>query len=232
MVRNRHSPAAEREEVVDGDVFRLAAGLTLTLGVAAACWVVALRQMNGMDMGVASRLGSFAFFIGVWVAMMAAMMLPGAGPAVVTRVRESRRLHTAPMFLVSYLAIWTLFGVVVYEIDRPHGTAVAGVVAIAAGVYELTPLKRRCRERCQDGVRSGLGFGVCCVGSSVGLMALLVAVGVMSVTWMVVIGAVVVAQKLVRPRAGIDVLLAMALIGLGVAILVAPDSIPGLMPSM
>ena len=57
-----------------------AAVLTVTLGLAAACWVVAVRQMNGMDMGVATRLGSFAFFIAVWVPMMAAMMLPGAAP--------------------------------------------------------------------------------------------------------------------------------------------------------
>ena len=42
-----------------------AAVLTVTLGLAAACWVVAVRQMSGMDMGVATRLGSFAFFIAV-----------------------------------------------------------------------------------------------------------------------------------------------------------------------
>jgi hypothetical protein len=44
-----------------------AAALTATLGLAAASWVVAIRQMNGMDMGVATRLGSFAFFVGLWV---------------------------------------------------------------------------------------------------------------------------------------------------------------------
>ena len=44
-----------------------AAALTATLGLAAASWVVAVRQMTGMDMGVATRLGSFAFFAGVWV---------------------------------------------------------------------------------------------------------------------------------------------------------------------
>ena len=40
-----------------------AAVLTATLGLAAVSWVVAVRQMNGMDMGVATRLGSFAFFV-------------------------------------------------------------------------------------------------------------------------------------------------------------------------
>ena len=59
-----------------------AAALALTLGLAAVSWVAAVRQMSGMDMGVATRPGSFAFFAGAWVTMMAAMMLPGAAPMV------------------------------------------------------------------------------------------------------------------------------------------------------
>src|SRR5262249_35908464 len=52
--------------------------LAATLALAAACWVVVIRQMSGMDMGVATRLGSFVSFAVLWVPMMAAMMLPGA----------------------------------------------------------------------------------------------------------------------------------------------------------
>ena len=59
--------------------------LTGTLGLAAACWIIAVWQMHGMDMGTATQLGSFGAFIAVWVAMMAAMMLPGAAPAVLRR---------------------------------------------------------------------------------------------------------------------------------------------------
>src|ERR1700716_2744715 len=58
-----------------------AAALAAALGLAAASWVVAVRQMNGMDMGAQTRLGSFGFFAAVWVWMMAAMMLPGAASA-------------------------------------------------------------------------------------------------------------------------------------------------------
>src|SRR6266542_2388711 len=65
--------------------------LTATLGLAAAAWVVAVRQMTGMDMGVATELGSFGFFAAAWVSMMAAMMLPGAGGAAVPG-RLPRRL--------------------------------------------------------------------------------------------------------------------------------------------
>jgi predicted metal-binding membrane protein len=201
------------------------------LGVAAGCWMIALHQMKGMDMGVATTLGSFSFFVVAWVAMMAAMMLPGALPAVLRHTRERRRTAAAPVFAASYLALWTLVGLLVYAAYRPHGTAVAGVLTIAVGLYELTPLKRGCRWRCRT-TSSALGFGMNCVGTSGGLMLLFLAVGAMSITWMCIVAVLVLAQKLLRPRTAIDVPVALAILGLGLAILVAPASIPGLMPPM
>ncbi|HEY2044114.1 MAG TPA: DUF2182 domain-containing protein [Jatrophihabitans sp.] len=208
------------------------AALTVTLGIAAASWVVAVRQMSGMDMGVATQLGSFGFFVVLWVLMMAAMMLPGAVPAVLRRAHASRQVAAVPLFVGSYLAVWTLVGLAVFALYRPHGTVAAGVVAIAAGVYELTPLKQRCRQRCRDSVGSGLEFGLYCVGSSIGLMLILVGLSVMSVAWMAIIAVLVVAQKLLPRKAALDVPLALAIIGLGVLIIVAPSIIPGLMPAM
>src|ERR1700675_3090885 len=108
MLLNNNEVAIARTSARAGAT---AVALTATLGLAAASWVVAVRQMDGMDMGVATRLGSFAFFVALWVTMMAAMMLPGAAPA-------------------------------------------AGALVIAAGVYELTRLKRDCRRRCRESVRS------------------------------------------------------------------------------
>jgi predicted metal-binding membrane protein len=188
--------------------------------------------MNGMDMGVATRLGSFSFFVAVWVSMMAAMMLPGAAPAVFRRAHVGGRVRAVPLFVGSYLAVWTLVGIAVYAAYRPHGSLAAGAVAIAAGVYELTPLKQHARRRCRDSIRSGFEFGLSCVGSSIGLMLVLVALGVMSVTWMCVIAALVLAQKLLPAKAVIDVPLALAIIGLGIVIVVAPSSVPGLTPPM
>jgi predicted metal-binding membrane protein len=209
-----------------------AAALAATLGLAAAFWIVTLRQMNGMDMGVGTRLGSFEFFVGMWVAMMAAMMLPGAAPAVVRRAQADGRLRTVPLFLGLYLAVWTLFGVVVYALYRPHGSFAAGAIVIAAGVYEFTRFKQECRRRCRETVASGFEFGLYCVGSSIGLMLMLVGLGVMSVTWMSLIAVLVLAQKLLPPRAAIDVPLALAIIALGILIVVAPSSVPGLTPLM
>jgi predicted metal-binding membrane protein len=210
-----------------------AAALTMTLGLAAACWVIAVWQMNGMDMGTATQLGSFGFFIAVWVAMMAAMMLPGAVPAVLGRARaRAGGARAVPLFAGSYLAVWALAGVAVYAAYRPHGTLAAGAVVIAAAVYEVTPLKRHFRRRCREATGSGLTFGLCCAGSSLGLMAMMVALGVMSITWMAVTAALVLAQKLLPARTAIDLPLALAIAGLGVLIVVTPSLVPGISPPM
>ena len=74
-----------------------------TLGVAAVAWVVTLRQMNGMDMGGATELGSLVSFLALWVPMMAAMMLPGRfrrsrdsfGPGVMRSWRRCSRARTS-----------------------------------------------------------------------------------------------------------------------------------------
>jgi len=221
-----------RDRAVVGSTAVTPVALIVTLPIACASWVVAVRRMSGMDMGVATPLGSFEFFVIVWVSMMAAMMLPGAVPAVVRRTRETGRMRAAPLFVGSYLAVWIVVGLAVYALYRPHSSIVAGAVAIAAGLYELTPLKQHCRRLCRVSVGSGVQFGLYCVGSSIGLMLILVAVSVMNIGWMLVIAALVVAQKLLPARAAFDVALALAIIGLGVLIIIAPTSVPGVMPAM
>src|SRR5881394_2165902 len=208
------------------------AALAATLGLAAAAWVVTVRQMHGMDMGVATQLGSFGFFVALWSVMMAAMMLPGLVPAVVRRGRCTGPVRAVVPFVASYLVVWTLVGALLYALYRPHGTTTAGLVVIATGLYELTRLKQHCRRCCRARTRSGLEFGLYCVGSSIGLMVMLVALGVMSVTWMLAIAALVFVQKLLPARAAVDVPLALAIIALGIVIMAAPGAVPGITPSM
>src|SRR5262245_37841738 len=78
-----------------------AIAVATTLMLAAACWVVVIRQPQGMDMGVATELGSFSSFIGYWVPMMTAMMLPGATPAI----SRLARVQSMPLFVGSYLSV-------------------------------------------------------------------------------------------------------------------------------
>jgi predicted metal-binding membrane protein len=228
-------PAAETPATRPAAILRpgsTVAVLTTTLGLAAASWVVAVWQMRGMDMGAATELGSFRSFAALWVSMMAAMMLPGAAPAIVRYVHASGRVLALPSFVGCYLTAWALVGLAAYGVYRPHGWLAAAAVVIAAGVYELTPLKRHFRRRCRKSARSGIEFGLCCVGSSIGLMLMLLALGVMSITWMSVIAVIVLAQKLLPARAAVDVPLALAIVGLGIWIALAPSSVPGLMPLM
>jgi len=151
---------------------------------------------------------------------------------VLRLTQGSGGVRAVPLFIGSYLAIWALLGIAVYALYRPHGYVAAGVVVIAAGVYELTPVKRHFRRRCRDTVRSGFGFGLCCAGSSIGLMLMLLALGAMSLIWMSVVAVLVLAQKLLPPKAAVDVPLALAILGFGIWIVLAPSSVPGLVPAM
>jgi predicted metal-binding membrane protein len=140
-------------------------------------------------------------------ATMAAMMLPSAVPAALRCGRPS----AAAWLAVSYVALWAAVGLAVVAL-----VPMSAAVVIAAGLYELTPLKRACRRRCREHVRSGLELGLYCVGSSLGLMAAFVALGAMGIEWMAVAAVAVLAQKLVPPVAAIDVPVAVGIIVLGV----------------
>jgi predicted metal-binding membrane protein len=146
------------------------------------------------------------------------MMGPSAVPAIARRARERDGMLAAPLFAGSYLGIWAVVALVMWLLYRPPGAATAGALVVGAGLYELTPLKRECRRRCRQRVRSGLRFGIYCLGSSIGLMLVLVAVDVMSVALMIAIAVVVLAQKLLAPHPAVDVPLALAIVAAGVAI--------------
>jgi predicted metal-binding membrane protein len=191
------------------------------LGIAAVSWAIAVQRMDGMDMGSATELGSLGFFVAAWVPMMAAMMLPSATPAVLRHAGADPRALAAPLFAASYLAIWVVVGLAVYPLYEPHDGVAAGVLTIVAGLYELTSIKRASRRRCRETVGSGLELGLYCVGSSIGLMVLLLALGAMSVAWMAVVAALVVGQKLLPPNTWIDVPVAIAIVALGIGYVVA-----------
>jgi hypothetical protein len=220
------------DRLIGAGTAEMATVLTATLALSAACWGIAAWLMGGMDMGVATRPGSFWFFAAAWVTMMAAMMLPGAAPAVARHARARGRMLAALLFAASYLAVWTLVGIAVYALDWPHGSVAAGVLVIAAGIYELTPVKRGFRRRCREDAGSGLRFGLCCVGSSIALMGIQVVLGLMSLFWMAVIAVVACVQKLLPAKAAIDVPLALAIAGFGLVIVMAPSRVPGLTPPM
>ena len=104
-------------------------------------------------------------FIGAWVVMMTAMMLPSAAPLVLLyRVAgaDSRAVNTVPL-VAGYLLVWAAFGAIVYAAQQSLGAvihasptlgearpyAAAGILAIA-GVYQFTPLKKACLRKCRS----------------------------------------------------------------------------------
>jgi predicted metal-binding membrane protein len=128
-----------------------------------------------------------------WAPMMAAMMLPGAAPAIARRAHAG--ILAAPLFAGSYLAVWSAAGLAIYALYTPPAPVVAAALVAAAGVYELTPAARACRRRCRAERRSGARFGGWCVGSSLAPMAVLVAVNPMSLPLMCAVGAIAFIQK-------------------------------------
>lgn len=179
-------------------------------------------------MGRVDGFGAAPSFAAAWLAMMAAMMLPSALPALAS----ARRRWLAST--VTYLAIWELAGVVAYVAGRAlfahASTAELGIAFAAAGGYELSPLKRSCLARCRAAATTAGGstgrYGWDCVGCSAGLMLALVAVGAMSLAWMVAIAAVLVVQKAtaIGPRA--PTATGMLLLALGAWAVLAASSVP------
>jgi predicted metal-binding membrane protein len=218
----------------------------LLFGAAAIAWIVTVERMDGMDAGPGTDLGPFGWYVGVWVTMTAAMMLPSEARATLVTARLRRGLPTL-LFLAGYLAVWTVYGLAAYGLFRlvtsfdtgwlawdEGGPYVTGAVIVAAGLYELTPLKRLCLRRCRsphlDGpaFRSGLRNGLHCVGCSGGLMAVLFALGVMSILWMVVVAGVIFAEKVLPQGLRLTLPVAIALLAFGIWVAFSPSTVPGL----
>jgi predicted metal-binding membrane protein len=216
------------------------------LAGAVAAWAVTVDRMRGMDAGPGTDLGGLGWYLGIWLTMTAAMMLPSAAPAARQVARLSRRVPTL-LFAAGYLAVWTGYGLLAYGVFRllisfdigwlgwdRGGPYVAGGAIVAAGFYELTPLKRLSLRRCRSALhagtpfRSGLAHGVDCVGCSGALMAVLFVLGVMSLFWMAVVAVAIFAEKVLPRGPRLAPVCAVALVALGIWVGVSPASVPGL----
>jgi predicted metal-binding membrane protein len=218
----------------------------LLFGGAAVAWAITVERMRGMDAGPGTDLGGLGWYLGIWVTMTAAMMLPSAAPAARYFARVARRIPTI-LFVAGYLAVWTGYGLAAYGLFRfvtsldlswlawdEGGPYVAGAVIVAAGIYELTPLKRLSLSRCRSpqhsagALRGGLAHGLDCVGCSWALMAVLFVLGVMSLFWMAVVAAVIFVEKVLLQGPRLSRVFALALVTLGIWVAGAPASVPGL----
>jgi predicted metal-binding membrane protein len=240
-------PAAMRAEL------GLVAALLAAAGLA---WWSTADRMAGMDAGPGTALGSVGWFTGVWVTMMAAMMLPSLAPSAAAFTALVRReLSRVLLFACGYLLVWSVAGIGAYGLFELGKSLFAGSLAwhsggrwLAAGIlafsalYQLTPLKRASLSRCRSPLRfldgswqntrrgalaMGLRNGGWCLGCSWALMAALFALGVMSLTWMGLIAVLVALEKVGPWVRGARLATAAVLVLLAAAILAAPHDVPG-----
>jgi predicted metal-binding membrane protein len=172
-----------------------------------------------------------------------------------SRAAVARTVSTS-LFVAGYLVSWTVFGLAAYAaftsvrslsigaLNWSHdGRYIAGAVLVAAAVYQLTPAKDACLRRCRgpldfvlehwrDGqlgaLRMGAIHGAWCVGCCWMLMAALFALGLMSITWMIVVAAAIAAEKLLPSPKTTNRAIAAVLAALGIAVIASPGNVPGL----
>lgn len=191
----------------------------------AAQWLMpAMMHWGATDLGLVFLM---------WAVMMAAMMLPSALPMVQMYARsaegqgEYRNGRLTGAFVGGYLAVWTAFsaaatlaqwGLLELRLITPMmesaSNGLSGTLLVAAGLYQFTPLKHACLNKCRTPLGfllsewrpgpggafvMGLRHGTYCTGCCVMLMLLLFVLGVMNLLWILVLTLVVLTEKLLPP---------------------------------
>lgn len=219
-------------------------------GLTVLSWTYVATAMGGPGLHHGLQLG---YLLSMWVVMMAGMMLPSAAPMVVSFNRLTRGHGGGPertaVFVAGYLVVWVAVsaagGALEWELRRAAlvsaggvlgAPVLAGAVLLAAGAYQLAPLKNACLRRCRTplaflmtewrpgsrgALSMGLRHGVECVGCCWGIMALLFVVGVMGLLWMAGLTLLVLVEKTVPGGDRVGRLAGIALIGWGAWTIVA-----------
>ncbi len=231
-------------------------------------WIVTIFHSHSMDsqmsmemgMGDQSMIFGASLFLVMWVVMMIAMMFPAVVPMVLifSKVHENRKVRnegTTPtwVFVSGYLLVWAFFGALAYLADtvvghlamsfpilKTYSPVIGGVVLVAAGLYQLTPLKNACLTHCRSplhfimhrwregytgALTMGVSHGVYCLGCCWGLMLVLFVVGLMNLSWMGILTLVIFVEKISKHGIIISKLVGGFLIILGVVMAIQPDVI-------
>lgn len=174
-------------------------------------------------------LAPAVLYVGGWLLMCAAMMLPTTFPLLeifrrLTARRPDRR-WLMTLVVTGYLGAWSSFGVLAHAVDLGlealaerslwltlNGWVLGAIVLAIAGLFQFSSLKYRCLDKCRTPLSfvlaywrgsqasSGallLGFhhGLYCVGCCWALMLLMFVVGTGNVGWMLLLGAIMAAEK-------------------------------------
>jgi len=210
------------------------------VGVVALSWLylvwhtsMDMQAVSDMAMPMAPMRWSFGYFaliVTMWVVMMAAMMLPSATPVILLYAAITRRRRqqgaaapAAGLFALGYVVVWATFGILAatlqWGLDQAlllsplmatTSVAIAGLVLVAAGLYQWTPLKQACLRQCRSPVdfllvhwragrrgalAMGIRHGLFCLGCCWLLMLLLFVGGVMNLLWIAGLTLFVLIEK-------------------------------------
>ena len=218
-------------------------------------------RQDGYDDGVVNMGMRALVFLALWVIMMAAMMFPTAAPVILTfhKVQADKRENgdafvSIWVFIAAYILVWTLAGVVAYvgalaieaiaaraALSSATTARIGGSVLVAAGIYQLTPLKHLCLSKCRTPVtsimtpwragtagalRMGLLHGAYCLGCCWPLFVILFPLGIMNVGAMAAVTLIIFAEKtLPWPRLARRAA-AFALVVYGALVIASPQLLP------
>ena len=239
--------------------------LGLLLALAAAAWAALPWQGAGAEMDMAMDSPTMGLraplFLAIWVIMMVAMMFPTAAPMIVTfhKVQAGKRQRgeafvSTWIFVAAYLLVWGLSGVAAYvgalaadavaartALSPATAARVGGIVLVAAGLYQLTPLKDLCLSKCRtpitfimtswrDGawgaLRMGLLHGAYCLGCCWLLFVILFPLGIMNIAAMAGITLVIFVEKTLPWGRVVARATAAALVVYGVVVIAVPQFLP------
>jgi predicted metal-binding membrane protein len=237
--------------------------LGLLLSLAAAAWVLLIWQSAPDDMAMMSpTMGLRApLFLSIWVVMMVAMMFPTASPMILAfhQIQSAKRGRGDAfvgtwVFVAAYLVVWVLSGIAAYlgalaaetaavetALSPAAAARIGGAILVAAGLYQLTPLKELCLAKCRtpvsfimtswrDGTAGalcmGLAHGGYCLGCCWLLFVMLFPLGIMNIAAMAVVTLLIFAEKTLPWSRAIARGTAVVLVVYGAGVVVAPQLLP------
>ena len=248
--------------------FERAAILGSLLVLAAGAWALLAWQSTSAEMDSGLAMGMEApLFIALWIAMMVAIMYPTAAPMILmfARIHGERRARGQSfvptwVFAGAYLLVWSLTGIAAFAIavggdslaDRwgffaDNGARIGGVLLVAAGLYQVTPLKNVCLSKCRspmafvlnswrDGTagafRMGIDHGVYCLGCCWLLFLILFPLGMMNIAVLALVTVAIFIEKSLPIGRQAALAFGAALVVYGLVVIAAPGALPGMADDM
>jgi predicted metal-binding membrane protein len=224
----------------------------ILVGLAAAAWYLTWRQGAGMNLSELTALLFMAMWLTMMVAMMFPTIAPMVLAHRMVVLKRGGGNLPSVAFVAGYLVIWSavglapLLGLLAFravspQLDFRWLALAAGGALVLASLYQFTPWKGACLKSCRSPLafilthdfgggsaaafRAGISHGLICLGCCWALMAVLIIVGLMNLTWMAAAAVVFLLEKNWRHGVGLSRVAGLAVAGLGITVMVFPETL-------